>query len=310
MVRRSLCEREIVMFKLDTGAGRFDVHRAVTDRIVAAIEAGAARFQMPWHRVGPGIGRPVNALTGVSYRGVNVVALWAEAVISGYGCGVWASYRQWCKLGAQVRRGEQGAIIVFYKSLAGREDDADDEQPSGPLLLARATRVFNADQVIGWKESERPSGAGADPLVPVERFIAATEAQIRHGGRTACYRPREDVIEIPPREQFLPTAGRSASEGYYGVLLHELTHWSGASHRLARTFGDRFGDAAYAVEELVAELGAAFLCADLGVSNALRPDHAAYVADWLAVLKHDRKAVFLAARLANQAVEYLHQLQS
>jgi antirestriction protein ArdC len=295
------------MFSSSNTSERFDVHRALTARIVEAIEAGAGDFAMPWHISGPSVGRPINAYSGVAYRGVNVVALWAEAVLSGYPSGAWASYRQWAKLGAQVRQGERGATIVFYKPRERREDEVEGED-TGQQLIARASRVFNADPVAGWTAGEPPPGSGAADVIAVEAFVQATDAKVRHSGQVACYRPREDVIEMPDRTRFVASEAGSATEAYYAVLLHELTHWSGAAHRLGRNFGERFGDSAYAFEELVAELGAAFLCADLAVSNTPRPDHAGYVSGWLKVLKDDRKAIFLAARLANQAAQYLQDL--
>lgn len=282
---------------------RFDLYRTVTDKIVAAIEAGAGAFVMPWH-VGAATGRPANALTGHGYRGVNVVALWAEAVMSGYGTGWWASYRQWERLGAQVRHGEHGTVIVFYNRLNTAPTDELDESDRF-RLVARASRVFNLDQVDGWQ----PPGAAPMPMVEtlaeVEAFVAATGAVVLHGGSRACYRRDYDRIELPARDRFRGSPTSSASEAYSGTLLHELTHWSGAPHRLDRTFGTRFGDNDYAVEELVAELGAAFLCADLGIANEPRPDHAAYVASWLEVLNDDRRAVFTAAARANDAATYL-----
>lgn len=284
---------------------RFDLYRTVTDKIVAAIEAGAGRFVMPWH-VGAATGRPTNALTGHGYRGVNVLALWAEAVMSGYGTGWWASYRQWERLGAQVRRGQRGSVIVFYNHLnTAPTEELDD---SRYRLVARAFRVFNLDQVDGWQPSGSAPVAMVELLTEVEAFVAATKAVVVHGGSRACYRRDYDRIELPSRDLFRGSPTSSASEAYYGTLLHELTHWSGASHRLDRTFGARFGDNDYAVEELVAELGAAFLCADLGIANEPRPDHAAYVASWLEVLQDDRRAVFTAAARANDAAAYLQSL--
>lgn len=285
---------------------RFDLYRTVTDKIVTAIEAGAGEFVMPWH-VGAQTGRPLNALTGHTYRGVNVIALWAAAVTAGYGTGWWASYRQWARLGAQVRRGEHGSVIVFYNRLnTAPTDDLDDSDQY--RLVARASRVFNLDQVHGWTPPESAKPSMVETLSEVEAFVAATKALIVHGGATACYRRVEDRIDIPPRDRFRGSPTSSPSEAYYGTLLHELTHWTGAAHRLNRTFGDRFGDNDYAVEELVAELGAAFLCADLGIANEPRPDHAAYVASWLQVLNDDRRAIFTAATRANDAVAYLQAL--
>jgi antirestriction protein ArdC len=285
---------------------KFDVYRAVTDKIVQAIEVGAGDFVMPWHSHGAPIGRPTNAATKMSYRGVNVVGLWAEAMLSGYGSGVWASFRQWQKLGANVRKGEHGTTIVFYKKLdAGEADESEDDGGKGPRLIARASWVFNASQVEGWEAPQPEVSDPAKILEGAEAFVAATGAKVRYGGDIACYRPREDLIEMPDRGRFVGSATSSPTQSHYATLLHELTHWTGPSHRLDRAFGDRFGDHAYAFEELVAELGAAFLCGDLGIANEPRADHAAYVASWLKVLDHDRRAVFTAAKLASAAAEYL-----
>lgn len=280
-----------------------NVYQAVTDRIVEAIEAGAGEFVMPWHRVSAGIGRPTNAATGKRYQGTNVVALWAEGSLSKFASGFWATYRQWQALGAQVIRGERSATIVFYKPLKGAED-GDEDRPSR-RLVARASRVFNADQVEGWEAPglERPDLA--EVLPAAEAFVTATGAWISHGYDHACYNRREDCIELPDRDRFIGSPTSPPTETYYATVLHELTHWTGAPLRLAREFGKRFGDEAYAVEELVAELGAAFLCADLGIANEPRPDHAAYVAHWLSVLETDRRALFLAARLASEAAAFL-----
>lgn len=286
--------------------GRFDLYQTVTDKIVAAIEAGAGEFVMPWH-VSAATGRPLNALTGRGYRGVNVVALWAEAFVSGYGTGWWASYRQWEQLGAQVRRGERGTVIVFYNRLNTAPTDELDESDRF-RLVARASRVFNLDQVSGWRPPELTVVPVIESLAEVEAFITATGAVVVHGGSGACYRRTEDRIYMPARDRFRGSPTSSASEAYYGTLLHELTHWSGATHRLNRTFGNRFGDNDYAVEELVAEIGAAFLCADLGIANEPRPDHAAYIASWLEVLGQDHRAIFTTAAKANEAAAYLQAL--
>jgi antirestriction protein ArdC len=283
---------------------RFDVYRTITDKLVSAIEAGAGEFVMPWHRLGPGIGRPANAVSRMKYQGVNVVALWAEAMVRGYGSGWWATYEQWKKLGAQVRKGEHGTTVVFYKPRDQIENE-DKEAGAGPRLFARAFRVFNSGQVDGWQPPEPLPANLAETLEQVEVFVASTAAKIRDGGDMACYRRKEDLIEVPDKSRFVGTATCTPTEAYYSTLLHELTHWSGASHRLNRQFGERFGDGAYAMEELVAELGAAFLCADLEITNEPRPDHAAYVANWLEVLKQDRRAIFTAAQKAKDAAAYL-----
>ena len=285
---------------LESGSG---VHRAITDRIIAAIEAGAGQFVMPWHLTGPGHGRPANAVTGYRYRGGNVVALWAEAMLTGFQSGHWATYKQWQDVGAQVRAGERGATIVFYKFVE-RQTENDDERATGSALV-RSSRVFNADQVDGWVQPQLSAPDEATPLPDVDAFIAATGATIRHGATYAAYSWGADRIELPERKWFVGSPTRTATNSYYATALHELVHWTGAEHRLARTFGKAFGDAAYAAEELVAELGAAFLCADLSVSNVPRPDHAAYLDHWLKILGQDSRALFTAARLATTAATYL-----
>ena len=286
-------------------ASRLDVYQAITGKIVAAIEAGAGEFVMPWHSFGKPIARPTNAFTGVGYRGVNVIALWAEAVLTGYGSGVWASYKQWRELGAQVRRGERGSVIVFYKPIERGADAGEGDARDGQRLVARAYQIFNAAQVDGWTPATPQPASPADVLAFVEDFVSATGAEVRHGGEVARYLIQKDLIEIPDRNRFYGTPTSSPTESYYAVLLHELVHWTGAKQRLDRTYGKRFGDEAYAVEELVAELGAAFLCADLEITNEPRPDHAAYVAHWLRVLERDPRALFTAARAAVVSAEHL-----
>ena len=285
-------------------SARPHVYRAITNRIIEAIEAGAGEFVMPWHQSGPSRGRPTNATTGMPYRGANVVALWAEAMLAGFRSGHWASYRQWQSVGAKVRSGARGAVIVFYKIIerANDEEDQDKRNPS----FAQASHVFNADQVDGWSPPEPPLPGLAKEVPEAEAFVKATGADIRCGYAHASYSRKHDRIELPPMRWFLDTKTRSATEAYYATVLHELVHWTGAAHRLDRTFGAAFGDAAYAAEELVAEIGAAFLCADLGLTNEPRKDHAAYIEQWLRILGDDARAIFTAARLATNATNYLH----
>lgn len=289
-------------------AARFDVYRAVTDSIVAAIEAGAGEFIMPWHGNGAGIAKPQNAVTRMEYHGINVMALWAEAYLSGYQSGVWASYKQWQSVGAQVVKGAQGSAIVFYKRIEN-EQPTDGERAS-VRLIARASRVFNADQVARWEPPIPPRSYGeAEVTESVEAFVQASGAEIHHTGTIARYSIRDDYIEMPDRHRFTGSPTMSATEAYSATLLHEMVHWAGAKHRLGR-FGDGIPKEELAAEELVAEIGAAFLCADLWVTNEPRPDHAAYVAHWLQWLKNDPRAIFTASRLANQAATYLHELAS
>jgi antirestriction protein ArdC len=285
---------------------RRDIHRAITESIVAAIEAGTDKSERPWHR--PGLQMPLNATTANHYQGVNVVALWAQALDRGYGSNLWASYKQWQEIGAQVRKGERGSMIVFYKRLEELPLEPADDGKSRLSFVARASHVFNAQQVDGFTTPtlERQTAFQLDQQA--EAFIGAVGAEVRHGFATACYRHATDTVDMPDRELFTGTTTSTPLQSYYGVLLHELTHWSGAPHRLARDMGKRFGDQAYAMEELVAEIGAAFLCSALGIASEPRPDHAAYVSAWLQVLKQDSKAIFMAASRAQEAFEHLSYL--
>jgi antirestriction protein ArdC len=288
-----------------------DVYTQVTDTIISAIEAGAGQWDMPWHRHGVTHTRPMNALTGKRYRGVNVLALWAAAEARGFTTGLWGTYRQWQEKGAQVRKGEKSSLVVFFKELAVDETNPETgETERGRRLIAKASYVFNANQVDGFALPEPVAPANpAEVLAEVEAYIAATGARVAFGGEGAFYRPLTDTIHMPDRTRFVGSATSSATECLYSTLLHELTHWTGIKTRCDREFGKRFGDDAYAMEELVAELGAAFLCADLGIANTPRPDHAAYISHWLTVLKADKKAIFTAASKAAQAVDYLDGLQ-
>ena len=275
----------------------FDVHQAVTDSIIATLEAGeAGQWQCPWHRKGGSL--PVNAKTGRPYRGVNTLMLWCAEQANGYGDTRWATYKQWGELGAQVRKGERSTLVVFFKEL-----DAEGEDRS--RFVARASYAFNAGQVEGAPEAGEPMPA-SEWLLPeiFDGFVQRTGAQITHGGDAAFYQPSEDRIVMPPRERF------HTAQGYASTMAHELTHWSGAKGRLDRDLTGRFKTQAYAAEELVAELGSAFLMAEMGLEAEPHPTHASYLASWLKLLRSDPKAIFTAASAASRAAGYLTSLQA
>lgn len=290
-------------------APRRDIHAEITDQLIAAIEADPGKPSMPWRRASGPLFMPVNALTRNAYNGINVVSLWVAAECLGYSAPVWATYRQWSELGAQVRKGEKSSLVVFYKEYES-EPDPDKADDDGKRRVARASHVFNASQVDGYAPPDAPQPLGPiERLEAVDRFIAVTGASIQHGGDRAFYRPSTDHIQMPDEGLFCGTDTMTRSEGYYATVTHELTHWSGAKHRLARDMGKRFGDSAYAAEELVAEIASAFLCAELGITQDTRADHAQYVAQWLQLMKEDSRAVFAAAAKASEAVAYLKRLQ-
>ena len=288
-----------------TNPAQADIYTRITNQIVASIEAGADAFQMPWHTDGLSAGRPINALSGKAYRGVNVLALWCAAQEAGYSSDQWATYKQWSERGQQVRKGEKSTSIVFWKigdALESEGADGDEENGSR-RIIARGYSVFNAEQIDGYQAPAMPTRTDIARVQEADEFFTALGADIRHGGGRAFYRSTTDHIQMPPFEVFRSTIA------YYSTLSHEVTHWTGAKARLDRDLKNRFGSEAYAAEELVAELGAAFLCADLGLANEPRPDHAAYVSNWLQVLKNDKRAIFTAAAKAQQAVDFAHGLQ-
>lgn len=290
-----------------------NVYQQITDKIIAAIESGAGDFVMPWHRPA-GNGIPWNPSRKGYYNGCNAINLWIEAHNRGFTSCNFATLKQWNELGAQVRKGEKSATVVFYKPLTVKDRNAPaDSDETTEILMARAYHVFNADQVEGWTAPTQQLPTVQNPaeiMANVEAFVRNTGADVRTGEARAYYVPSRDFINMPPRELFTGSPTSTPTETYYSTLLHELTHWTGAEHRLKRDLNTRFGKAAYAAEELVAELGAAFLCASLGIANDPRPDHAQYLASWLKVLKDDSRAIFTAASKAQQAADYLHKLQT
>lgn len=246
---------------------RADIYQKITSQIVEAIEQGAGRYKMPWHTTADCPFSPINAVTKRPYRGINVLALWAAAQKHGYTCGAWGTYQQWKQLGAQVRRAEKAASIVFWKfSEIEREEQEDGEDGGTPrrIPLAREYFVFNASQVEGYTAAPASVSLVDERLETAETFFSAAGAEVLHGGNEAFYCAETDQIRLPRFEQF------DSATAYYSVRSHETIHWTAPSHRLGRDLTARFGSEAYAAEELVAELGAAFLCAILGVTNKPR----------------------------------------
>ena len=287
---------------------RGDVYERVTAKIVADLEAGIRTWSRPWnagHAAGH-ICRPLRA-NGTPYRGINVLMLWAEAEEKNYSAPIWMTYRQAQELGAQVRRGERGALVVYADRFTKTETGDDGQESEREIPFLKGYTVFNVEQIDGlaahYTARVTPPTTALPRLDAAEAFFAATGAEIRHGGNRAFYSPTHDRVQMPPRDSF------NDAESYAATLAHELTHWTAHPCRLARSLGKRFGDDAYAAEELIAELGAAFLCADLGITPAPREDHAGYLSHWLKVLKADSRAIFTAASQAQRAADYLHGLQ-
>ena len=277
-----------------------DIYAEVTNALVATIEANPGDPMMPWHRGGASE-VPRNIASEQEYQGVNILNLWVRGQIAGYSSNIWGTFNQWRKLGAQVRKGEKSTPVIFYKQV--RKEGADGEEETYRVL--KSFPAFNADQVDGWDAPQPRQADVFERLEDVEHAVSATGAIIREGGDRAFYSPATDIVHMPNRSLFFGTSSGTREENFYAVLWHELAHWTGHPSRCDRDLRNRFGSEAYAMEELVAELGAAFCCARLGISPAPREDHAQYLANWLKVLKSDKKAIFTAAAKAQAAVDYL-----
>jgi antirestriction protein ArdC len=292
-----------------------DLYQRITDSIVTKLEQGVRPWMQPWAAGfdGARIIRPLRH-NGQPYNGINVLVLWSEAQDKGYASPYWMTFKQTLEFEAHVRKGEHGSLVVYADKIIRNEADAGSgEACPGPrageevraIPFLKSYTVFNVEQIVGLPERfyGRPEPK-AEPVARIERadaFFAATGASIVHGGCRACYVPRTDNIHMPYIDCF-----RDA-ESYYATLAHEATHWTRHETRLNRDFGrNRWGDEGYAMEELVAELGAAFLAADLDLTPEVRDDHAAYIASWIKVLRIDKRAIFSAASHAQRAADFLH----
>ena len=279
------------------GKSKAEVERLITSQIIAAIESGTGNWSKPWASLD---GAPSNAKTGRDYRGVNRLVLSITQHAAMYERGIWATIKQWNSLGARVNKGEKASYITV------RSERRDQETDEVTGVFWRAAPVFNAAQVNGYEVPALPDPRALQDHLEyanADAFVLRTGATIKHGGDKAFYMPSKDAIMLPAREAF------SDGAAYYATLFHELTHWTGADQRLDRKQSGKFGSNDYAFEELVAEIGAAFLCSDMGVSNdEPRTDHAQYLKGWLEILKASDKAIFSAAAQAGKATEYLNEL--
>ena len=290
-------------------SSRPDLYSRVTAQIVEDLQRGVRPWTKPWsaeHLAGR-ISRPLRHNLQ-PYSGINVVLLWCEATARGFSAPIWMTFRQALELGGHVRKGEHGSSVVYANRITRTETSDKGEDVEREIPFLKAYTVFNVDQVEGlpapFYATETPTLEPAQRIAHADAFFAATGTEVRHGGNSAYYAIHEDFVQTPPFESFLDP------EAYYATLAHECTHWTRHPTRLDRDFGrKRWGDEGYAREELVAELGAAFLCADLGLELTPREDHAAYIDSWLKVLAGDKRFIFTAAAYAQRAADFLHQKQ-
>jgi len=287
-----------------------DLHQLVTDTIIKQLEAGTVPWQRPWRGADqPLLGLPLNAVKNTYYRGVNIVLLWGASLQKGFTSDEWATMQQWNSRKEYIRRGEQHSKIFFYEM---KEKEVEGEIVKRPVL--KYFRVFNRCQLQSYEAlPAQPHLHDGTLLVEkverIETFVDNTHAMVEHSGTDAFYNRTLDLISLPEPELFVSTDTCTATEGYYATLLHELIHWSGAPKRLNRTKGKKFGDTDYAAEELVAELGAAFLCAGFDITTADKGNHASYIDHWLQVLRNDKYFLMRAASQASKAVDYLKGIQ-
>jgi antirestriction protein ArdC len=277
--------------KLDAAAA------ALVAKISEQVAAGPGNWVMPWDQTGGGL--PCNAATGARYNGGNVVMLWA----AGYASGTWATYKQWTDLGAQVRKGETGTHCMKVTPVRCKDHGPDELCNRCGRVARAAFVVFNAEQVDGWTEPTRAPRNADERNAAAELWLQRTGATIRNGGDRAFYRPSDDTVTLPEFDRFNDAAS------YYATAAHELVHWTGHTSRLDRLdrFA-RFASSAYAFEELVAEIGAAMVCAELGLEAEPQPGHAQYVAGWLKVLQGDPAELWRAGREAQKAADLLRTL--
>lgn len=295
--------------KETTSQEKQDVYATITNKIIADLEKGNLTWAQPWqagHAAGA-ISRPLRA-EGKPYHGINTLILWIAAMDKGYDAPIWMTYKQAQELGAQVRKGEKGTQVVYSSSFKAHETNEAGEEIEKDIPFLKTYTVFNVEQIEGlsghFYAKAQPLSNDIERIENAEQFFKNTNAEIRHGGNQAFYSPTHDFVQMPKIETF------KDAESYYGVLGHEMTHWTRHESRLNREFGrKRWGDEGYAMEELVAELGAAFLCADLGLALEPKPEHAAYIESWLKVLKQDKKAIFHAASHAERAANHLRSYQ-
>ncbi len=288
---------------------RKDIYQSVTDSIISQLEQGVRPWLKPWnaeHAAGR-ITRPLRH-NEEPYHGINILMLWASAEEAGFACPIWLTFQQARQLGGHVRKGEKGSPVVYASTFKKTVEDDSGEESECEIPFLKQYTVFNAEQCEGLPEHfyrlKQEPIKQIEPIAAAEQFVSHTGADIRIGGNRACYVQAGDFVRVPRIETF-----RDA-ESHAATLVHELVHWTKHSRRLDRDLGrKKWGDEGYAMEELVAELGAAFLCADLGITAEVRTDHADYIGNWLQILKADKRAIFTAASMASKAAEYLHQLQ-
>jgi antirestriction protein ArdC len=282
---------------------KMDIRQVITNKIIAMLEKGGNEARTRWTTAAQR-GFPRNGKTGDAYRGVNVLILWDEAIERGYSSNVWMTYKQAEGMGAQVRKGEKAVMCAYFEMVKNKakEEGQSENEKDEFFPMCKPFWLFNVAQIDGLPEAVSATSEiinTFNPIEDAEKLLAASGAVIHHGFDGAFYSYGKDQICLPAIENF------TTAEYYYATALHELTHWTGHESRLNRQFGKRFGDDAYAFEELVAELGSAFVVGHIGFVDVTIEGHAAYVENWLKVLKNDKTAIFTDSKQASLAYDFL-----
>lgn len=296
------------------GTQKHDIHQELTNQIIELLDqVDPNDYQAPFsgfvHQ-----GLPKNPTTGKTYQGVNILALWFNQHSKKFNSNHWATFKQWKEKGASVKKGEKGSRVIFYKTLIKEEENNQGEKEEHKIPMLRLYTVFNANQVDGFEDPNAltlPVEDMVERQSLIEEFCQNTGAEIKSEDQEAFYNRKFDYINMPDTAQFNHSEKISATEHYYSTLLHELTHWTGAKKRLDREgISGKVDQEKYAFEELVAELGAAFLCAQHNINQGSRDNHALYIKSWLQALRDDKTLIFKASAQAAKAVDYLNTLQA
>ena len=287
-----------------------DLYQDFTDQVIKQMEDNNMNWSKPFTTTI--LNGHHNVISKKPYQGMNCFSIGLSVHKNGFKSNEWATFNQWKNLGAKIKKGSKGTEILYWNIKEYEDKTNKDEKVKIPFL--KYFVVFNADQVDGYETKEK--GLKDFNLKEIDNwkthfktdtFVENTKADINTANK-AFYSPNGDFIGMPPKEDFKGDKENTKEQYYYSTLLHELTHWTGHSSRCNRDLKNRFGSKAYAMEELVAEIGSAFLCSHLGVTKAPTPNHGRYLNNWLEVLKEDKKAIFKAFSLSKVSSEYLLEL--
>ena len=288
---------------------RFDIRQQITDVIIKQLEAGTIPWRQSWIDKTKPLYLPVNAVTGNRYNGINILLLWCSANKKKFTSNEWASFKQWNSKKETIRQGEKGSLIVYADTY---EKEVDGELQRFQFL--KASKVFNRCQLNSYfgntNQPEHEKIAVVNRIETFDNFIKNTSAEINHHDGAPFFSPAVNKIFMPQPSSFLDTEKCTAAENYYATLSHELIHWAWSYTGRDKSYEEKYGaKKAYAIEELIAEFGAAFLTSQFDIMNPERQDHASYIASWLKALKNDKSFLITAASEANRALNAMEDMQ-